>query len=107
MANGELEDRFEFKYDDLHFIYFKNVNEIQRLETGTCIGNIYCLDRNLNDEIEVIEENKEIEELNKISYDEFKYSDNKHRFDLTNREYDKINEVIRAVNKLIKEREEK
>ena len=54
-----------------------------------------------------IEENKEIEELNKISYDEFKYSDNKHRFDLTNREYDKINEVIRAVNKLIKEREEK
>ncbi len=57
----------------------------------------------LNAEVEIIEENKTIEELKKISYDEFKYTDNKHRFDLTNIEYDKINELIRAVNKINKE----
>lgn len=65
-----------------------------------------CAER-LNREVEVIEENKEIEELNEISYDEFKYSDNKHRFDLTTIEYNKINELVRAVNKINKEREEK
>lgn len=69
----------------------------------TCVEMLYK-------EVEVIEENKEIqenkeiEELNKISYDEFKYSDNKHRFDLTTIEYDKINELVRAVNKINKER---
>ena len=62
---------------------------------------------NIDIDFEVIEENKGIKELNKISYDEFKYTDNKHRFDLTNIEYDKINELVRAVNKLNKEREEK
>lgn len=55
----------------------------------------------------VVKEKKEIEELNKISYDEFKYAGDKRRFDLTNIEYDKINELVRAVNKLNKEREEK
>ena len=50
---------------------------------------------------------EEIEELNKISYDEFKYAGDKRRFDLTNIEYDKINELVRAVNKLNKESEEK
>lgn len=62
--------------------------------------------RILNYEVEVIEENKEIEELNKISYDEFKHTDTKHRFDLTNIEYDKINELVRAVNKINKQLEE-
>ena len=61
----------------------------------------------MNLTFELIEENKEIEELEKISYDKFVYSDNKHTFDLTIKEYDKINELVRAVNKLIKEREEK
>lgn len=65
----------------------------------------FVIENILNDEVEVIEENKEIKELNKISYDEFKYSDNKHRFDLTTIEYDKINELVRAVNKINKERE--
>ena len=55
---------------------------------------------------EVIEENKEIKELNKISYNEFKYTDTKHRFDLTNIEYDKINELVREVNKIKKQLEE-
>lgn len=94
IANGELKDGFEFKYNDLHFIYFKNVNEVQRLENGINIGRIYYLDKHLNDEVEVIEEKKEIEELKADAYTSP---------DVLN----KINEVIRAVNKLNKEREGK
>lgn len=60
----------------------------------------------INFNFEVIEENKEIKELNKISYNEFKYTDTKHRFDLTNIEYDKINELVQAVNKINKQLEE-
>lgn len=65
----------------------------------TCMEKLYK-------EVEVIEENKEIKELNKISYNEFKYTDTKHRFDLTNIEYDKINELVREVNKIKKQLEE-
>ena len=73
-------------------------------KTGEFDTSFLC---NIDIDFEVIEENKGIKELNKISYDEFKYTDNKHRFDLTNIEYDKINELVRAVNKLNKESEEK
>ena len=99
IANGELKDGFEFKYNDLHFIYFKNVNEVQRLENGINIGRIYYLDKHLNDEVEVIEENKEIEELHE--YKNIGYSECDIK---TNRE--KLNEVIRAVNKINKQLEE-
>lgn len=96
-ANEELEDRFEFKFNDLHFIYFKKVNEIQELENGRNIGSIYDLECCLNDEVEVIEENKEIE---------------KFKTEYTMRQMDiqfqnKINELVQAVNKLNKESEEK
>ena len=93
IANGELKDGFEFKYNDLHFIYFRNVNEVQRLENGINIGRIYYLDKHLNDEVEVIEEKKEIEELKADAYTSP---------DVLN----KINEVIRAVKKINKQLEE-
>lgn len=41
-----------------------------------------------------------IDEINKIAFNEFVYTDNEHRFDLTIKEYDKINELIRAVKQL-------
>lgn len=104
--NGTLVDGFEFLYDRSYYAYFKKVNEIQSIVSGTNIGAIYELDKILSDEIEIIEENKEIKELNKISYNEFKYTDTKHRFDLTNIEYDKINELVREVNKIKKQLEE-
>ena len=120
MANGELEDGFSFAYKGMIYAYDKKEDAIENCNNNS-IGNNYKLEKCLNDEvliykkdekantieIKVIEENKEIEELNKISYDEFKYTDDKYRFDLTNIEYDKINELVRAVNKLNKEREEK
>lgn len=75
------------------------------------VGNKKGIERfmtyeNMHKDFEVIEENKEIKELNKISYNEFKYTDTKHRFDLTNIEYDKINELVREVNKIKKQLEE-
>ena len=115
ISKDELPDKTRFKVysstEDKSFICEYDMNYpgvIWRICDERSKFN-YKIDfmRILNYEVEVIEENKEIKELNKISYDEFKYSDNKHRFDLTNKEYDKINEVIRVVNKLIKEREEK
>lgn len=59
-----------------------------------------CAER-LNREVEVIEENKEIEEL-EISESNTEIIDD---FVIKNRE--KINELVRAVNKINKEREEK
>ena len=112
--NNEEEVPEKIKFDDTVFELEENKTEYsfqhKNGEFETLLYRVmttHFIDVLLKAEIEVIEENKEIEELNKISYDEFKYSDNEHRFDLTNKEYDKINEVIRAVNKLIKEREEK
>ena len=104
------------KYEDTIFAYDKDRKEYIYELDDWCSETILFKITNehthfiqdlLKAEVEVIEENKEIEELNKISYDEFKYTDTEHRFDLTNIEYDKINELVRAVNKLIKEREEK
>ena len=115
ISKNELPDKTRFKVysssDDEPFICEYDISypgTIWRICDERSKFN-YKIDfmRILNYEVEVIEENKEIEELNKISYDEFKYTDTEHRFDLTNIEYDKINELVRAVNKLIKEREEK
>ena len=108
MANEELKDGFKFKYMGFTYIYKKWEDRIAKADEDF-IGftDDWYIEEALNDEVEVIEENKEIEELNKISYDEFKYAGDKRRFDLTNIEYDKINELVRAVNKLNKEREEK
>ena len=105
-ANEELKDGFKFEYKHTTYTYHEETNEIIDSEQDT-LEESWLLGQILNDEVEVIEEKKEIEELKKISYDEFAYTDNKHRFDLTNIEYDKINELVRAVNKLNKEMEGK
>ena len=55
----------------------------------------YVIENILNDEVEVIEENKKIEKINIDEID--------NHINLKN----KINELVRAVNKLNKEREEK
>ena len=105
MSNGDLKNGFKIGWNGFTYTY----NEINgfRDKHGDTLSENTFIECCLNDEVEVIEENKEIEELNKISYDEFKYTGDKHRFDLTNIEYDKINELVRAVNELNKEREEK
>ena len=91
MANGELEDGFKFRCGNDDYKYKKEIDAIiDSYESD--LGCEHIVEQILNDEVEVIEENKEIEEL---SIDEI---DNK--VVLKN----KINEIIQAVNK---EREEK
>lgn len=100
MANGELEDGFKFKYDNYTYKYNKKEDEIVSIEHGVCLGNYYKVENILNDEVEVIEEHKEIEELpNELINDDWTYYIIKF--------YKKINELVRAVNKLNKEREGK
>ncbi len=96
--------KIKVKMGNTYKATLKYENFMLKWQSGDFDTSILC---SAEAEFEVIEENKEIEELNKISYDEFKYTGDKHRFDLTNIEYDKINELVRAVNKLNKEREEK
>ena len=111
--NGTLVDGFEFLYDGSYYAYFKKVDEIQDIVTGTNIGAIYELDKILSDEVEVIEE-EEIEEIDElriagITTEEME-SEIKLKEVLNDTLYDikeKINELVRAVNKLNKEREEK
>ena len=62
------------------------------------VGDYYKTEMILNNEVEIIEENKGIEELpNELINDDWTY--------YTIKFYKKINELVRAVNKLNKERE--
>ena len=104
----EIKGRFTGDLSGSYFIYNKGCFRFPIYEPdGTKYSDSVEIHDLINYSFEVIEENKEIKELNKISYNEFKYTDTKHRFDLTNIEYDKINELVREVNKIKKEREEK
>ncbi len=93
MANGELEDGFEFKYDNDTYKYNKKEDEIASIEYGVCLGNYYRVESILNDEVEVIEEKKEIEELDEMQIINARPEVNAM----------KINELVRAVNKPNKE----
>ena len=84
-----------FEYREFGNLYVTS-NEIYFLITDY----LDCIEK-LNNEVEVIEENKGIEEL-EISESNTEIIDD---FVIKNRE--KINELVRAVNKINKEREEK
>lgn len=97
-ANGTLEDGFKFIYRNYIYVYNKNDGNIENNCGKGLLGDEYKVEKILNDEVEVIEEDKEIKEMpNKIINTE----------DLTEHiidQYNKINELVRAVNKM---REEK
>ena len=116
MANGTLEDGFKFCFEDEVYTYTKEDNSI-RDNSRNKIGQRKAIEKYLNEEVllfkennqEVIEENKEIEELGFIE-ETVKYCDGTGH---TNTEpasaidmHKKINELVRAVNKINKEREE-
>ena len=104
MANGELEDEFKFCLEDEVYTYTKEDNSI-RDKCHNKIGQTKIIETYLNKEVllfkdnnqEVIEENKKIEELDEIQIINARPEVNAI----------KINELIQAVNKLNKEREEK
>ena len=95
-ANRELEDGFKFNFGET-YTYNKNTDSIKDKE-GIAIGNIYCIENILDCKVEVIEEKKKIEELHE--YKNIGYSECDIK---TNRE--KLNEVIRVVNKINKDLE--
>lgn len=97
-ANGILEDGFKFKHGNEVYIYNKQDDKI-KTDYESTLGEERCLDEDLNDEIEVIEENKEIEEL--------RFKEGTYIVEQINQIADKLNELVRAVNKLTKEREVK
>ncbi len=99
--NGTLIDGFEFLYEGSCYAYFKTVDEIQDIATGTNIGAIYELDKILSDEVEVIEEKEEIKEI------EITERDRRIIMDFVIKTAEKTNELVRELNKLTKEREEK
>lgn len=112
IANGTLEDGFKFKYDSDIYRYNKEKNEIRSIEYDDSLVEYYKIEMILNKEVEVIEENKRIEELSWAVYLELKKGHynienilNGIREDLKEHR-DKINELVRAVNKINKEREE-
>ena len=111
MANGELEDGFKFAYEDVVYRYEKSAGVITN-SRGVELGCIYVLEKCLNNEVlllkeskvEPIEENKEIEEMKEISENLVVLNSTA---DDVRKIIIKINELVRTVNKINKEREEK
>ena len=110
IANGTLEDGFKFKYGNDTYRYHKENNEIRSIEYDDSLVEYYKIETILNKEVEIIED-KEIEELSWAVYLELKKGHynienilNGIREDLKEHR-DKINELVRAVNKINKERE--
>ena len=112
MANGTLENGFKFCLEDEVYTYTKGDNSI-RDKCHNKIGQTKIIETYLNKEVllfkdnnqEVIEENKEIEELNDTNYncEEMSIEETNCYNNLTRT---KLNEVIRAVNKINKQLEE-
>ena len=106
LLNIWVEDRNKLpkkiKVDDETYVYDNRLNlyKIPKKDYFLISNYLNCVER-LDIEVEVIEENKDIKEL-EISDGDRKVM---ATFILNNRE--KINELVRAVNKLTKEREEK
>lgn len=112
-ANGTLEDGFKFCYENTVYTYNKNKDKIFKANSIKELGEDYIVETSLNDEIEVKEiekreENKEIEELNVVGSNievEGIIIPTEHL--INDYIIEKTNELVRVVNKLIKEREEK
>lgn len=112
-ANGTLEDGFKFCYKDRVYTYSKEMDNIDQGSTENTLGRRYVLENCLNDEVLLFQEasktqqeDKEIEELNDTCSDveNMLNTDIDYYNNLTRK---KINELVRAVNKLTKEREVK
>lgn len=116
IANEEIKENSEFKikisekttwgekirYEENDLVFRENIKTNEEGSMyGRTIFNLWNLKSILDMKFESIEGNKEIEEL--AFFDDINNYDN-HDIE-TNRE--KINELVRAVNKLIKESEEK
>lgn len=69
-------------------------------EEWKTLQNQVYLEEHLNDEVEIIEEDKKIEKLNLPSFEEFETMNVAEQYVATAKEYDVLNELIDEVNKL-------
>lgn len=115
VASGELNDGFKFVDDNgSEWIYLKNVNKLCEINFATdnnVNGINYNTERifwikNLNDEIEILEEPKE--ELEEIELIDIHYENGKCIFKIYGQSIDetiaiKVNELIANQNKIVRE----
>ena len=103
IADGTLKEGFRFKIRNSYntFVYSKERNIIYCENGYEDFWEEYWIESIINDEVEVIkevEENEEIKEIpNEIMHDDWRY--------YVPIFYNKINELVRAVNKINKESE--
>ena len=110
MANGELKDKAVviFKSHECSTIFHKKDSRFEFSEKGDWNNYFYGIDiKELNDEVEIIEEPKE--ELEEIELIDIHYINGKCIFKVYGQSIDetiaiKVNELIDEVNKLKKER---
>lgn len=87
LANGTLEDGFQFKILDFPnniYKYKKILNTIYNENMVTTLGEDACLDAILNDEVEIIKDNNNQYLKDNASHQEI---------------IDKINEIIKIIKK--------
>lgn len=113
VANGKQPTRFNYKNHE--WLYSVSDYDFRTMEQEYITADVpeyrYLLQEidvsNLNDEVEIIEEEKELEKINLDSNEDIIYYENgeKHRF-TTNKQTKylthKINEIIEEINKLKK-----
>ena len=87
LANGTLEDGFQFKildFSDNIYKYKKFFNTIYNEDMVTTLGEDACLDALLNNEVEIIKDNNNQYLKDNASHQEI---------------IDKINEIIKIIKK--------
>lgn len=87
LANGTLEDGFQFKildFSDNIYKYKKFFNTIYNEDMVTTLGENACLDAVLNNEVEIIKDNNNQYLKDNASHQEI---------------IDKINEIIKIIKK--------
>lgn len=95
LANGTLEDGFQFKildFSDNIYKYKKFLNTIYNEDMVTTLGEDACLDALLNNEVEIVKDsNKDNNNNNNNKY----LKDNASHQEII----DKINEIIKIIKK--------
>ena len=104
-ANETLEDGFKFCYKYKIYIYNKKDKAIYEGDSFAELGENYKLERCLNDEVLLFKETNKVNEEDK-NIEEIPFFDDISNYDNHDIEINraKINELVRAVNKI---REEK
>lgn len=92
LANGTLEDGFQFKildFSDNIYKYKKFLNTIYNKDMVTTLGENACLDAVLNNEVEIIKDSNKDNNNNKYLKDNASHQEI----------IDKINEIIKIIKK--------